>query len=199
MVAIYNGFITGEVPNYQVEYRQRTQDGQWKWILSVGKIVTWNESGEPIRALGVYADIDDRKQAEEALQASESKLRTLIKAIPDPLFVLAAEGRFLEVIVQEPTLLWQPIEEMIGKTMHQLGKEQADEFLSYIQQVLRTQQILTVEYSAFLSGREAWFSARIAPNRPRSGDLANARYYGAEASRRSLNSRGAQPHGTRNS
>jgi PAS domain S-box-containing protein len=109
-------------------------------------------------------DIDDRKQAEEALQASESKLRTLIEAIPDPLFVLTAEGRFLEIIVQEPNLLWQPIEEMIGKTMHQLEKEQADEFLGYIQQVLRTQQILTVEYSyTFLNGREAWFSARIAP------------------------------------
>jgi len=52
---------------------------------------------------------------------------------------------------------------MIGQTMHQLGKEQADEFLSYIQQVLRTQQTLTVEYSVFLNGREAWFSARIAP------------------------------------
>ncbi len=199
VLAVYHACITGEVPSYQAEYRHRTQDGQWKWILAVGKIVTWNESGEPIRALGVVTDIDDRKQAEEALQASETKLRTLIEAIPDPLFVLTAEGRFLEIIVQEPNLLWQPFEEMIGKTMHQLGKEQADEFLSYIQQVLRTQQILTVEYSAFLNGREAWFSARIAPIQPRTGDLAGARYYGAEASRRSLNFRGAQPHGTRNS
>jgi PAS domain S-box-containing protein len=164
VVATYDACITGEVPNYQAEYRQRTQGGQWKWILAVGKIVSWNESGEPIRALGVVTDIDARKQAEAALQASESKLRTLIEAIPDPLFVLTAEGRFLEIIVQEPNLLWQPIEEMIGKTMHQLEKEQADEFLGYIQQVLRTQQILTVEYSyTFLNGREAWFSARIAP------------------------------------
>ncbi|MEG4058755.1 MULTISPECIES: PAS domain S-box protein [unclassified Microcoleus] len=163
VVATYRACITGEIPNFQVEYRLRTQDGQWKWIRSVGKIVTWNESGEPIRALGVVTDINDCKQAEAALQASEAELRALFSAIPDPLFVLTAEGRFLEIIVQEPNLLWQPIEEMIGKTMHQLGKEQADEFLSYIQQVLRTQQTLTVEYSAFLNGREAWFSARIAP------------------------------------
>jgi two-component system NarL family sensor kinase len=66
MVAVYSGFMTGEAPNYRAEYRLRTQDGQWKWILSVGKIVTWNESGEPIRALGVYTDIDDRKRAEAA-------------------------------------------------------------------------------------------------------------------------------------
>ena len=163
VLAVYHACITGEVPSYQAEYRHRTQDGQWKWILAVGNVVAWNESGEPIRALGVVTDIDDRKQAEAALQASETKLRTLIEAIPDPLFVFSAEGRFLEIMVLDPNLLWHPFEEMIGKTMHQLGREEADEFLGYIQQVLRTQQILTVEYSAFLNGREAWFSTRIAP------------------------------------
>ncbi len=65
----------------------------------------------------------------------------------------------------EPHLQCQPVEEMIGKTLHQLGKEQADEWLGYIQQALRTQQILTVEYSMFLNGRETWFSTRIAPIR----------------------------------
>ncbi|PSB68341.1 serine/threonine protein kinase, partial [filamentous cyanobacterium CCP1] len=66
VTATYHACLTGEIPNYQVEYRRRTQDGQWKWILSVGKIVAWNEFGEPIRALGVVTDIDDRKQAEAA-------------------------------------------------------------------------------------------------------------------------------------
>ncbi|MBD2035377.1 PAS domain S-box protein [Leptolyngbya sp. FACHB-321] len=163
VVTTYRAYIAGEIPSYQAEYRQRTQDGQWKWTLSVGKIVAWDESGQPIRMLGTHVDINDRKQAEEALQASETKLRTLIEAIPDPLFVMSAEGRLLEIVVLEPSLLWQPFEEMIGQTMHQLGKAQADEFLGYIQQVLSTQQTLTVEYSVFLNGREAWFSARIAP------------------------------------
>jgi PAS domain S-box-containing protein len=66
VVATHHACLTGEVPNYQVEYRRRTQDGQWKWIFSVGKIVAWNESGEPIRSLGVVMDIDDRKRAEAA-------------------------------------------------------------------------------------------------------------------------------------
>ena len=66
VIAAYKACMTGEVPNYQAEFRHRTQDGQWKWILSVGKIVTWNESGEPIRVLGVFTDIDDRKRAEAA-------------------------------------------------------------------------------------------------------------------------------------
>jgi PAS domain S-box-containing protein len=66
VLAVYHACITGEVPNYQAEYRHRTQDGQWKWILAVGNVVAWNESGEPIRALGVYTDIDYLKRAEAA-------------------------------------------------------------------------------------------------------------------------------------
>ncbi|XGV97630.1 MAG: PAS domain S-box protein [Leptolyngbya sp. BL-A-14] len=106
-----------------------------------------------------------RKQAEVALQASETELRTLIAAIPDPLYVISAEGQIIEAVAVEPDLRCHPIEGMIGKTLHQLGEKQADEFLGYIQQVLRTQQILTVEYSDFLNGREIWLSARIAPFR----------------------------------
>jgi PAS domain S-box-containing protein len=330
--AAYHACITEEVPNYQAEFRQRTQDGQWKWILSVGNVV-WNESGEPIRALGVYTDIDDRKQAEAvlrqseaqfreqailsafradvdsalaqndslplmlhrcaeavvkhlnaafariwtinkdqnvlelqasagmytrldgtysrvsmnssklgriaqesfpllinnvfdesfvdqewaeregivafagypilldeqlvgviamfarqsipashfealgfvaremalgikrkqaeaALQASEAELRALVSAIPDPLCIFNAEGQLLCTIKGNSSYG----EECTGKTLHQLfAKEQADEFLNQIQQVLRTQQVLTVEYSHCFAGREIWFSARIAP------------------------------------
>jgi PAS domain S-box-containing protein len=107
-----------------------------------------------------------RKQAEAALQASETELRTLIAAIPDPLFLLSAEGQIIEAVAVEPGQLYKPIEEQTGKTLHQIfEKAQADEFLDYIQQVLSTQQLLTVEYSRLLAGRETWFSARIAPIR----------------------------------
>jgi PAS domain S-box-containing protein len=166
VVAVYDACITGEVPNYQAEYRHRTQDGQWKWILAVGKIVTWNESGEPIRALGVVMDIDDRKQAKVALQASEAELRALFSAIPDPMCIFNAEGQVICVTEWNQSYRELYKEELVGKTLHQLfAKEQADELLGYIQQVLRTQQVLTVEYSQWLSGQEIWFSARIAPIR----------------------------------
>jgi two-component system NarL family sensor kinase len=72
----------------------------------------------------------------------------------------------VEAVEVKPNQLYRPIEEQIGQTLHQIfEKEQADEYLSYIQQVLRTQQVLTVEYSHWIAGREAWFSARIAPIR----------------------------------
>ncbi|MDZ7966690.1 MAG: AAA family ATPase [Nostoc sp. DedSLP03] len=148
----------GKLQNFEVQLRKR--DGTLFWALYSARPNVADQCME-----GVIADISDRKQVEEALQASETELRTLIQAIPDLLFVLTAQGRILEAIAVEPHLLYQPIEEMIGKTVHEIGKQQADEFVEYIQQVLRTQQILTVEYSMFLNGRETWFSTRIAPFR----------------------------------
>ncbi len=149
----------GEVRSFEVQMRKR--DGTLFWGLFSSYL---NAADDYIE--GVIADISDRKQAEVALQASEAELRALFSAIPDPLCVFNAEGQVIGAIKGNPSYGELHREEYVGKTLHQLyGKEKAEEFLSYIQQVLRTQQVLTVEYSQWISGREIWFSARIAPIR----------------------------------
>jgi PAS domain S-box-containing protein len=60
----YEDYVAGRRDEYRVEFRQRTQSGDWKWILSLGKIVSWDNQGQPIRMLGTHTDISDRKQAE---------------------------------------------------------------------------------------------------------------------------------------
>lgn len=60
----YEDYTSGKTSEYRVEFRQRTKSGQWKWILSLGKIVAWDASGQPLRMLGTHTDIDDRKAAE---------------------------------------------------------------------------------------------------------------------------------------
>ncbi|MBD1846029.1 PAS domain-containing protein [Cyanobacteria bacterium FACHB-63] len=60
----YEDYISGKRSDYRVEFRQRTRSGNWKWILSLGKIVAWDAEGQPLRMLGTHTDIDDRKAAE---------------------------------------------------------------------------------------------------------------------------------------
>ncbi|WP_341531016.1 PAS domain S-box protein [Nostoc sp. UHCC 0302] len=149
----------GELQSFEVQMRK--QDGTLFWGLFSSYL---NAADDYIE--GVIADISDRKQAEVALQASEAELRALFSAIPDPLCIFNAEGQVIGAIKGNPSYGELHREEYIGKTLHQLyATEQADEFLSYIQQVLRTQQVLTVEYSQWIAEREIWFSARIAPIR----------------------------------
>ncbi len=57
-------YVAGRLPDYRVEFRQRTKQGNWKWILSMGRIMERDGSGIPLRMLGTHTDIDVEKQAQ---------------------------------------------------------------------------------------------------------------------------------------
>ena len=77
--SVYHAYVSGEIPYYDVEFRQRTGDGGWKWILSYGRIMERDSDGTPRRMLGVHVDISERKQAEERLRQTEQKLRHIVE------------------------------------------------------------------------------------------------------------------------
>ncbi|MBD2121301.1 PAS domain-containing protein [Trichocoleus sp. FACHB-262] len=80
---VYEEYIAGHRNEYRVEFRQRTKAGGWIWILSVGKVVTWDQDGKPLRMLGTHTDISDRKQAEQALQQHSQRLYLLYETSRD--------------------------------------------------------------------------------------------------------------------
>ena len=72
---IFHDCIAGIQPEYRVEYRQRTRAGDWKWILSMGRLVERDAAGQPLRMLGTHTDITDRKRMEEDLLGQAKQLR----------------------------------------------------------------------------------------------------------------------------
>ncbi len=54
--------IAGEGP-YCVEHRMKTKAGDWKWVLTTGKVVERDIDGNAVRAAGTHADIDESKRA----------------------------------------------------------------------------------------------------------------------------------------
>jgi PAS domain S-box-containing protein len=63
MLRLYGDYIGGLVPEYRAEFRLRTADGGWKWILSLGRIVERSATGAPVRMVGTHTDIDARYRA----------------------------------------------------------------------------------------------------------------------------------------
>lgn len=86
--------FSGKVPLYKSEYRLLSKSGDWKWISARGKVVHRDEQGNPLRLAGIHTDITDRRQAEQALQASEDRYRTLVESINDVIFTINTEGHF---------------------------------------------------------------------------------------------------------
>lgn len=60
-----NDYLTKKTDTYRVELRVQCKDNSWKWILTRGLIVDWDESGAPIQMIGTHTDISKRKQSEE--------------------------------------------------------------------------------------------------------------------------------------
>lgn len=65
-IAKKKGLLEGEEP-YESVYRVRTDDGGYRWLLSRGKTVEFDDEGNPTRAIGVHKDITSLKQKEMEL------------------------------------------------------------------------------------------------------------------------------------
>ncbi len=53
---------------WKIEYRLRTKNGPYKWIIGSGKVVERDEAGHPLRASGIHLDISETKNLEDERQ-----------------------------------------------------------------------------------------------------------------------------------
>ncbi len=61
-------YFQGSSSMLEHEYRVRARSGEWKWILTRGKIAEKDQQGRPVRMLGVNLDITQRKEAEHRVR-----------------------------------------------------------------------------------------------------------------------------------
>jgi PAS domain S-box-containing protein len=89
--------MAGETEYYDAEHRLRTAAGEWKWIRAVGRVVERDDDGEPVRAVGIHLDIDDRKRREAELE----RTRALIERTQE-----SASIGWWEVDLVDESLTW---------------------------------------------------------------------------------------------
>ncbi len=83
----------GLTPMHELEFRCLTKSGDWRWILSRGKIVTRDEAGTPLIMSGTHTDISERKKAEAELELASLVYQTTSEAMT----VTDATGTILAV------------------------------------------------------------------------------------------------------
>lgn len=97
------------------EFRYMKKDGSYLWLEATGQVVT-GQKGQPA-ALLISRDITDRKEAEEALQESEERFRSLFEATTEFIQVLDAEGRIVAVNPAARDRLGYADEELLGQRL----------------------------------------------------------------------------------
>ncbi len=96
---------------FDLTARLRGADGSYRWFQARAEPMR-DEAGRIVHWYGVAVDIDDRKQAEDALRKSEQELRGIVDALPQTISVLGPDGtgRYAN----------RPLLDYTGLTMEQL-------------------------------------------------------------------------------
>ena len=139
-VEALQSYLKGRTDHYADEYRVKTKSGEWKWLYSLGRIVERDPLGGPLRIVGTYRDITNRKRAADALKEREQFLTAIVENIPDMIFVKDAEElRFVRFNKAGEDLLGYSRQELMGKNAHDFfPKEEADYFTANDREILET-------------------------------------------------------------
>jgi len=109
--------MRGESVSYENIHRLKHKDGHWIWVVSRGKIVSYDDAGKPIRMVGTHTDITKRKDIEEALKVSNDKFEKAFNRTPNIIIITNMKtGKIYEVNQRFVDILGYPKEEVLGKT-----------------------------------------------------------------------------------
>jgi PAS domain S-box-containing protein len=86
-LTLFQQAVAGDIERYHVEKRYLHKDGHLVWgHMSAG--VVRDAAGKPLYLVNHVQDITKRKQAEEALQASEARYRMVVRNLPQTVVLL---------------------------------------------------------------------------------------------------------------
>ncbi|PSJ45884.1 GGDEF domain-containing protein [Zobellella taiwanensis] len=108
----------------------------------------------------ILKDAEQRRREQQALRESESRLRAITSALPDLMFVMDEDGRYLEVVASNPDLLYAADGQVVGKTVTELfEQEQAEAFLGFIRRALGSQTGSSLIYQLDTQGGRRTFES----------------------------------------
>jgi two-component system, cell cycle sensor histidine kinase and response regulator CckA len=116
---VHQRSLAGEVLSAEEDPYFR-EDGSVDWTR--WECRPWYESDGSIGGIIIYTEvINERKQTEEALRESEAFLKTLIDAIPTPVFYKDRDGKYLGFNRAFETFFGETKERLIGKSVFDIN------------------------------------------------------------------------------
>ncbi|MBN9693880.1 MAG: PAS domain-containing protein [Verrucomicrobia bacterium] len=101
----------GRVPYYG-EVRYRHKDGSTVWVICAGRVIRWDDSGQPLRVIGCHIDITERKRIEERGRQLNLELERNVQQRTSELVAVNAslrtqEERYRRVTEATNDVIWE--------------------------------------------------------------------------------------------
>ncbi len=122
----------------------------------------YDESGQFNGGVGICTDINEKYRADQELVRSENRLRSVLKSLPDIIFIYNNQGVFLDYYVQDESNLLMPPAESMGLKISDVIKGETGEMLmAAFDKAVRTGKIQTREMDLLLNNGKVYFEVRF--------------------------------------
>ena len=148
--------------SFRLEYRLRRSDGAYRWSIDAAS-PRFGPRGQFLGYIGSVIDIDERREAENLIRASEARYRTLFEAIDAGFCVLelkleAADGRIdYRVLEANPAFFRQTgfSQDVVGHWLRKAAPDLEEHWYTIYSEVARTSKAARFEENSKTLGR--WF------------------------------------------
>ena len=111
--------LNGLIPTHSVELRCRTKSGGWRWIYSTGRVVKWDENGNPLIMSGTHTDITDRK----IFQKMQKESSIVFDNSEEGIILINAAKNITKVNAAFTHITGYTPEDVIGKSVKMIASE----------------------------------------------------------------------------
>ena len=108
--------IHGETPLYESQHRMLCKNGEYKWILDRGRVVSRDSQGNPLRIIGTHTDITEQQASRRALAYSEQRFRDVAEASGEYIWEVDPQGIYTFITAAVEPLLGRPVAEILGRS-----------------------------------------------------------------------------------
>ena len=148
---------------YEDEYRVKHKSGDWKWILSRGKVTERDLDGKPLRMTGTFLDITDKKLAESQASEAHELREKIVSESPMGIAVYQVDGQCISANQALGSMVGADHEHLLSQNFRNLSSWKDSGLLADAEQVLAggMNNQREVRFTSTF-GKDVWVNVRMA-------------------------------------
>ena len=173
--------VTVDSWEYQFDWRQLQRWQIAESLLPAGSLIRFREesffqayrsyvvggglvfAGQGLLIAGLLIQRHRRRRAEDALRHSETRNSAILRAIPDLMFVIDREGRYLDYHARDDKQLFAAPGSFLGRKISDvMPPELSEKFMTALERACKTDEPVVIDYELDM-GEVRHFEARLVP------------------------------------